>query len=28
MTDFERAVDKVLGDNPVRSGDSSGAMYA
>jgi len=28
MTDFERAVDKVLGDNPVRSGDTSGAMYA
>src|SRR5438445_545442 len=28
MADFERAVDKVLGDNPVRSGDSSGAMYA
>jgi len=28
MTDFERAIDKVLGDNPMRSGDASGAMYA
>ena len=28
MTDFERAVDKVLGESPVRSVDSSGAMYA
>ncbi|TMA01274.1 MAG: AAA family ATPase, partial [Methanobacteriota archaeon] len=28
MADFERAVDKVLGDNPIRSADSSGAMYA
>src|SRR2546428_306420 len=28
MADFERAVDKVLGDNPVRSGDTPGAMYA
>jgi len=28
MTDFERAVEKVLGENPVRTGDTSGAMYA
>jgi len=28
MADFERAVEKVLGDNPVRTGDTSGAMYA
>jgi hypothetical protein len=28
MTDFERALDKVFTDNPVRSTDASGAMYA
>src|SRR5437870_866013 len=28
MTDFERAVDKVLGESPMRSTDASGAMYA
>ena len=28
MSDFARAVDKVLGENPIRSQDSSGAMYA
>ena len=28
ISDFERAVDKVLGENPVRSLDTSGAMYA
>jgi len=28
MTDFERAVEKVLGENPIRNADSSGAMYA
>jgi len=28
MTDFERAVDKVLGESPIRSTDASGAMYA
>ena len=28
MSDFERAIDKVLGESPLRSPDSSGAMYA
>jgi len=28
MTDFERAVDKVFGENPMRTPDASGAMYA
>src|SRR3989475_8997696 len=28
MADFERAVDKVLGESPIRSTDASGAMYA
>jgi len=28
MSDFERAVDKVFGENPMRSTDTSGAMYA
>jgi proteasome regulatory subunit len=28
MADFERAIEKVLEDNPVRPTDASGAMYA
>jgi hypothetical protein len=28
MADFERAIEKVLEDNPVRPADASGAMYA
>ncbi|HEY5606237.1 MAG TPA: AAA family ATPase, partial [Thermoplasmata archaeon] len=28
MTDFERAVEKVLGENPMRQDTSTGAMYA
>ena len=28
MADFERAIEKVIEDNPVRPADASGAMYA